>query len=149
MPAWWAYTMPRVPTAAALGLVLSVAGSACARYQSGIDDLPVAEFTGHFTVSDRSSWFVPCAASDSTPASHWVTLVGDAVGQVRAARAAGQLTDGEPSVVRWWASVTDERHAGPGGPALLVRRVVEIRPASAADCRNDPTAAEPAPQPAR
>lgn len=143
--------MFRFPTAASLGLTLSVAGTglACAGYQSGIDELPPFEFTGHFTVSERSSWFVPCEASESTPARYWVTLVGDAVGQVQAARAAGQLTDGEPSVVRWWASVTDERHVGPGGPALLVRRVMEIRPARAADCRNDPTAAGPAPQPVR
>ena len=54
--------------------------------------------------------------------------------QVADAKAAGLLRDNERTFVRWRASRTDEKLVGPGGPALLVRDIFEVRAAASSDC---------------
>lgn len=100
------------------------------------DHLPVREYVGHYTQGTGGSWFVPCPGTDSTP-RWWVTLTGRAVEQYSAARADGRAVADTPSFVRIRAAATDERHVGPGGPALLVREVSQLRPAEAGDCGSE------------
>jgi hypothetical protein len=63
-----------------------------------------------------------------------VTYVDKAVRQAADARTAGLLGDNERTFVRWRASRTDEKLVGPGGPALLVRDIFEVREPSSSDC---------------
>src|SRR5690606_1366427 len=111
------------PRAVALVVVLCSAGCATVPDTSG---LPVRAVAGHLDVADGSSWFVPCSPVSGSERL-WVTFTEGAVEQVRAARSEGRLLPGERYFVHWRASVTDERHVGPGGPALLVRELLELR----------------------
>ena len=82
---------------------------------------------------ERGSWFLPCGAGPDA-SQMWVTFTGAAVGQIEAARAGGMAVAGDTVFVRWRAALTDERLVGPGGPALLVRDIAEIRPAVDDSC---------------
>ena len=115
---------------ACLAAVLS---SGCAVHSSDVSKLPVEAFSGHILTTAQGTWFTPCGA-DAASTRWWVTYVDAAVKQSQAARASGQLATGERAFVRWRASRTDERLVGPGGPALLVRDIFEIRPPGPADC---------------
>lgn len=121
--------MPRVKHLAA-ALVLLLPG--CATHVPMAADLPAREFVGHVTMAENGNWFSPCETSGH--ARWWVTLTDDAVAQFARAREQGMVVAGEPSFVRWTAALTDDRHVGPGGPALLVRSIAEIRPARTNDC---------------
>jgi hypothetical protein len=115
-------------------LALVVAG--CSAQQPSLPDLPDQVLAGHFTSGGGESWFRPCDAEPGDP-SWWVTVTGRAVEQVEAARAEGRLTPGERHFVRWRAAITTGGEVGPQGPgtpALLVREVLELRPASEDDC---------------
>lgn len=106
---------------------------ACAGHQGDTLSLPVEPFDGHVTVTDTGTWFVPCGASaDAKPS--WVTWVDAAVRQMEDAKKAGLLALNQRTFVRWRASRTDDRLVGPGGPALLVRDIFEIRAPRANDC---------------
>jgi hypothetical protein len=110
--------------------VLALSGCA-ARYPSPAE-LPSEQFSGHLTRSGDGYWFQRCnAPADSL---WWVTFVGESVNQLERRRERGAWTPGQRAFVRWDAALTDERHVGPGGPALLVRNIIDIRAASAADC---------------
>lgn len=98
-----------------------------------ITQLPVEPFAGHVLTTAKGSWFTPCGAEGGT--RWWVTYVDDAVRQVREAKSSGAFADNERTFVRWRASRTDEKVVGPGGPALLVRDIFEIRPPGDDDCR--------------
>ena len=66
----------------------------------------------------------------------WVTFTGQSVSQVQRARAAGQFILGQRYFVRWRAVVTTSGEVGPRGPgwpALLVRELLEFRPAPTSD----------------
>lgn len=113
-----------------LAVLLAVSG--CAARQPSMTELPSQQFSGHATRSGSGYWFQRCnAPADSL---WWVTFVGVAVSQLELSREGDAWTPGQRTFVRWDAALTDERHVGPGGPALLVRNIVDIRPASAADC---------------
>jgi hypothetical protein len=119
--------------AVSLGLSLCVWG--CATQDRSLANLPVQEYTGYYTDGENQSWF---HASDSVPgaAPMWVTFTGKAVDQVEKARGSGQLLPGQRYFVRWKAAVTTGGEIGPrgqGAPALLVRELLEIRSATAAD----------------
>jgi hypothetical protein len=117
-----------------LPLVLAtVLLGACAGRQGDTLSLPVEPFTGHVTVMETGTWFVPCGAVADAPPL-WVTWVDGAVRQMEDARKAGLLASNERAFVRWRASRTDGRLVGPGGPALLVRDIFEIRAPRANDC---------------
>lgn len=105
----------------------------CAAHQMDSQRLPVEMFSGHVTRSPTGVWFTPCASSDPS-AKWWVTWTGTSVEQAERAKASGLMADGERAFVRWRASRTDERTVGPGGPALLVREILEIRAPRADDC---------------
>jgi hypothetical protein len=103
----------------------------CSARGPELSELPVQEFAGHLTATADAYWFRPCTAAEER---WWVTLTDRSVGQVRAALDEGRINRSSPAFVRWRAALTDERVVGPGGPALLVREVLEIRSAGAADC---------------
>ena len=66
-----------------------------------------------------------------------MTIAGTSVAQADSARRSGALRDGQPSYVDWIASPTTGALIGPGGPqapALIVRKIVAMRPAAASDC---------------
>ena len=119
-------------------LLLAAGPAACATAgSSSLDRLaretPV-ESRGHYTASTGASWFRPCGAA-STDAAWWVTLTDGAGPQLDAAREAGRVVAGRPSFVRWRAVLTRGGEVGPkGGTALLVREIVETRPAAEGDC---------------
>ncbi|HVL66800.1 MAG TPA: hypothetical protein VM364_06005 [Vicinamibacterales bacterium] len=123
--------MSRLVVMVGLG-VLAVLASACAARTTGPTQLPVELFAGHVVRDDSGTWFTPCGAGGSE--RWWVTFVDAAVSQARTAPASDQLVSGGRSFVRWRASRTDERLVGPGGPALLVRDIIEIRSPGASDC---------------
>lgn len=114
----------------ALSLALICAG--CAARQVDTSRLPVEAFVGHVLTTGDGSWFTPCGSAEGV--RWWVTYVDTAVRQAREAKATGLLTPGQRAFVRWRASRTDERLVGPGGPALLVRDIFEIRAPTADDC---------------
>jgi hypothetical protein len=105
----------------------------CAAHESGVQTLPSEPFSGHLTEAGDGTWFTPCAVTDNT-AKMWVTFIGAAVDQAQRAKSSGVLASGQSAYVRLSAARTDERLAGPGGPALLVRDIAEIRAARADDC---------------
>lgn len=92
------------------------------------------EYRGHYTRSSDGSWFRPCGTNSQAEA-WWVTVTDRAVAQVDSARAASQLVEGQPSFVRWLGVFTRGGEIGPAGRgAVLVRDVLEIRPARGTDC---------------
>ena len=122
---------------ALLASLASLAGCVTQR-QSSLDLLsaqPAQEYRGHYTVGEKGSWFRACDAAESE-APRWVTVTGDAVAAVDAARREGKLVDDRPSYVHWRAVLTRGGEVGPpGSTALLVREVLTIRPsAGATDC---------------
>lgn len=121
-------TLPKLLLAA----IAALGGAACAASVPDTSSLPVAEYAGHLVTEERASWFEPCGA----PAGErwWVTFTDRSVPQIAAARAGGVATAEARAFVRWRAARTDERHVGPGGPALLVREVLEVRAAADGDC---------------
>ena len=104
----------------------------CATRQVEPMDLPVEPFAGHVVTTPEGTWFTPCGSDPST--RWWVTYVDRAVAQAADAKTAGLLGEKQRTFVRWRASRTDERLVGPGGPALLVRDIFEVRPPSPTDC---------------
>lgn len=114
-------------------LIATTYGAGCAARQSGPAELPAEEFAGHVTSTEQGNWFEPCAEIAGSRRL-WVTYTDKSVKQIQEARVAGLMVAGERYFVRWSAAVTDERQVGPGGPALLVRTIAEVRPAAAADC---------------
>jgi hypothetical protein len=115
-------------------LALSAALAACAAGRSGtsISDLPSREFVGHLATIERAYWFHPCGEAAGT--RWWVTFTEASVDALERARAAGLVRPGSRAFVRWRAAMTDERVVGPGGPALLVRDILELRAEAAGDC---------------
>jgi hypothetical protein len=116
--------------------LVAVGLCACAGRDPSLDDQPSREFAGHYSAAEGGSWFRPCDISP-TEAAGWVTFTGRSVEQMQAERAAGHFTDGPSYFVRWRASVTYDGEVGPRGPgkpALLVRELLELRPASDDDC---------------
>ena len=109
----------------------------CAGRQGDTASLPVEPFSGHVLTAPDGTWFVPCGAAEGA-ARWWVTWVDASVRQAEDARKAGLLAINERAFVRWRASRTDDRLVGPGGPALLVRDIFEIRVPSARDCGTGP-----------
>lgn len=105
---------------------------ACATRQLEPMNLPVEAFAGHAVTTSEGTWFTPCGSDPST--RWWVTYVDRAVRQAADAKTAGLLADNGRTFVRWRASRTDEKLVGPGGPALLVRDIFEVRAPSSSDC---------------
>jgi len=93
-------------------------------------DLPARDLAGHLSTAGNGVWFRPCGASAGT--RWWVTFTGASVSEFAELREA--LPPGQQRYVRLNAAITDERHVGPGGPALLVRRIMESRLESPPDC---------------
>jgi hypothetical protein len=118
-------------------LLAAVAGLAgCAAHRASLDDLPVQEYAGHFTAAPGASWFQRCGAP-AADSAWWVTVTDRAVAQVDSARAASGVAPGQRSFVRWRAARTEGGEVGPrgpGSPALLVRELLELRPAAPGDC---------------
>lgn len=117
---------------AALLLLALLAASGCAARQPSASDLPSQPFTGILTPSGNGYWFQRCEAPAES--AWWVTFVDRAVSQLERARERGDVATERRTYVRWLAALTDERLVGPGGPALLVREIQELRPATPADC---------------
>jgi hypothetical protein len=116
-----------------MACVLLLTSSGCAARQLDAGQLPSEEFAGYLVDSGDGNWFEPCG--DEAGPRWWVTFVDEAVRQVELARDAGRFAAGERHFVRVVAARTDERHVGPGGPALLVRNILELRPPRPDDCR--------------
>ena len=132
--------MTSMPVARSRWIVVALATlTGCVtQRQSSLDLLnaqPAQEYRGHYTVGERGSWFRACDAAESE-APRWVTVTGDAVAKLDAARREGKLVDDRPSYVHWRAVLTRGGEVGPpGSTALLVREVLTIRPsAGATDC---------------
>jgi hypothetical protein len=104
----------------------------CAARQGEPSQLPIEPFSGHVTVTATGTWFTPCGSAD--PVRWWVTYVDASVRQSNEAKKKGLLAPNQRMFVRWRASRTDDRLAGPGGPALLVRDIFEIRAPRSNDC---------------
>ena len=122
----------------ALTFLLATLAGCVTQRQSSLDVLaaqPPQEYRGFYTVGEKGSWFRACEAAESD-SPRWVTVTGDAVAQVDAARREGKLVDDRPSYVHWRAVLTRGGEVGPpGSTALLVREVLTIRPsAGATDC---------------
>ncbi|MBA2304207.1 MAG: hypothetical protein H0W08_16465 [Acidobacteria bacterium] len=117
-----------------LSLAAVLLAGACAVRQAEVPPLPVEAVSGHVTDGPTGTWFTPCSSAGGT-SRWWVTYVDASVAQARNARNAGLLRTGQRTFVRWRASGTDDRLLGPGGPALLVRDIFEIRASSDDDCR--------------
>ena len=113
---------------------LAILTAACAAHQGQMPQLTVEPFAGHVTTTANGTWFVACGSSDRW----WVTYVDASVRQSAEARKAGHLANNQRAFVRWRASRTDEKVVGPGGPALLVRDIFEIRAPKAGDCDERP-----------
>ena len=122
--------LPRYPFLAAAACVL-VLTAACASHQMSAQKTPAETFAGHVTTSADGTWFTRCG---DTGSKWWVTFTEASVEQAQRAKAAG-LLGSEPTFVRWKAARTDERQVGPGGPALLVREIDEVRASRPDDCR--------------
>lgn len=104
----------------------------CAARQGEPSQLPVEPFAGHVTMTATGTWFTPCGSADSV--RWWVTYVDASVRQSEEAKKKGLLAPNQRMFVRWRASRTDDRLVGPGGPALLVRDIFEIRAPRSNDC---------------
>jgi hypothetical protein len=117
----------------AMQIALAVlAFGGCAARQPSAAELPSQQFSGHLTRSGNGYWFQRCnAPADSL---WWVTFVNGSINQLEQSRERGAWTPGQRAYIQVDAALTDERHVGPGGPALLVRAIHDIRPASASDC---------------
>jgi invasion protein IalB len=116
---------------AAVCAVTLIAG--CAAHEVNTQKTPAEPFSGHVSVSaDGGAWFTRCG--DAAGSKLWVTFTEKSVEQAQRAKAAG-LLGSDPTFVRWMASRTDGRQVGPGGPALLVRDIAEVRAPRADDCR--------------
>jgi hypothetical protein len=113
--------------------LIVILSGACAARQGELPPLAVEPFSGHVTTTPDGTWFVPCGSAAGSQ-RWWVTFVDASVRQAADAKKAGFLTINQRTFVRWRASRTDERLTGPGGPALLVRDIFEIRAPSANDC---------------
>lgn len=115
-------------------LTCSLVAAGCSVRVNGTDagNIPSQPFAGHLTSTERGYWFQQCGTPEN--ARYWVTFVGASVGQIEEARKAGRYTTGQRAFVRWSAAVTDERLVGPGGPALLVRNIDELRAPRTDDC---------------
>lgn len=114
----------------------AVVAGGCATSGGPADDPPPRELAGRFDSGPGESWFRACGAAPADPA-WWVTFTGESVAQVARARAEGRLAPGRSDFVRWRASVVTDGRVGPNGPgvpALLVRELLEARPAAAGDC---------------
>jgi hypothetical protein len=112
----------------------------CATQKASLADLPVQEYAGHFTSGPGKSWFRPCGAAPGDR-PWWVTFTERSVAQADEARAAGRLAPGNSYYVRWRAALTTGGEVGPQGPgvpALLVRELLDLRPAGADDCAGEP-----------
>ena len=109
-----------------------VIATACATSRAPVTQLSVEPFSGHVTTTEKGTWFTPCGSAESV--RWWVTFVDASVRQAEQAKTSGQLAVNQRAFVRWRASRTDDRVAGPGGPALLVRDIFEIRAPRANDC---------------
>jgi hypothetical protein len=116
---------------ALLALVLLTAACAARGPQPG--DLPAQEYSGHLVRTAQGSWFEPCTGA---PAGErwWVVFTERSVAQIQTAALDGRMHPGERTFVHWRAAPTDESVAGPGGTALLVREILELRPAADGDC---------------
>lgn len=110
----------------------------CTARTTGAAALPDREFAGHLLTTETGSWFRPCRAEPAA-SPLWVTFTDESVRQIEAVRANGVALVGDTAFVRWRAAPTDERMVGPGGPALLVRHITDVRPAREGDCRGDAT----------
>ena len=109
-----------------LALVITcLLASGCAATQADVASLPTEPFSGHVVRTANGTWFTPCGAAESV--RWWVTYVDASVRQAKTATDNGQLPLDQRAFVRWRASRTDDRLVGPGGPALLVRDIFEIR----------------------
>jgi hypothetical protein len=116
-----------------LWVVVGLLAGGCETDQKHLDSLPSQEFTGYYSEGVGRSWFRPADAPVDGPA-WWVTFTGQAVYQVQQAREAGKLLAGQPYFVRWQAAITKGGEIGPRGkgePALLVREILELKPAEA------------------
>ena len=109
-----------------------VMAGACASSRAPVTQLSVEPFSGHVIATDTGTWFTPCGSAESV--RWWVTFVDASVRQAEQAKKSGQLAVNRRAFVRWRASRTDDRVAGPGGPALLVRDIFEIRAPGSNDC---------------
>jgi hypothetical protein len=112
---------------------LGLVSGACAAHHLELQDLPSEPLAGHVTADAAGTWFTPCGSAPEA-ARWWVTLTGASVQQMERAKSSGLLAAGGRTFVRWSAARTDGRHIGPGGPALLVRDITEVRAAGANDC---------------
>ena len=124
----------RVAHACLAVLLFLLAG--CAARTTGAAALPDHELSGHLLTTENGSWFRACGA-DPESALVWVTFTGRSVGQIGAARVNGIGLVGDTVFVRWRAAPTDESLVGPGGPALLVRGISEVRPVDESDCGSE------------
>ena len=111
----------------------AVLAAACSARQGEIPKLTVEPLAGHVTTTATGTWFVPCGAAEGA-SRWWVTYVDASVRQAEQARKEGLLALNQRTFVRWRASRTDEKLVGPGGPALLVRDIFEIRAPKPGDC---------------
>ncbi len=121
--------------ASALAGISALAG--CAAGRPSLAALPVREYRGQYTSASSASWFRPCGATRADSA-WWVSLEGRADRQLDRARASQGLAPGTPVYVRWCAARSDgsalDLGPRPGAPALLVREVLEVRPATPDAC---------------
>ena len=104
----------------------------CAATQADVASMPTEPFSGHVVRTANGTWFTPCGSAESV--RWWVTYVDASVRQANAAQTSGLLPLDQRAFVRWRASRTDDRLVGPGGPALLVRDIFEIRAPRPNDC---------------
>lgn len=132
--------IPHVPARVAVRIatMFVVIASACVTGgQPSLDDLPVAEYAGHYTNGrPGESWFRPCG-QESHASAWWVTWTGQAVSQADSARRAGLLASSASTFVRLRAAADTSGATGPGGRgsmALLVRELLEARAATPGDC---------------
>lgn len=121
--------MLRIPPRLLLLSLLVTSTGCAARTQPG--DLPAREFVGHLSAGNNGFWFRECGRAAGE--RWWVTFTGASIPEFADIRA--ELEAGRSQYVRLNAAMTDERHVGPGGPALLVRRILEARPEAASDCQ--------------
>jgi hypothetical protein len=119
-----------IALACSAGLLLG----ACAAHRVELQDVPSDTYAGHATADATGTWFTPCGTAPNGP-RWWVTFTGASVQKAEQAKGSGLLTAGQRTFVRWSGARTDERHIGPGGPALLVRDILEVRAPGPDDCR--------------
>lgn len=118
-------------------LLVALVSACVSGGQASLDDLPAAEYAGHYTNGrPGESWFRPCG-QESHAAAWWVTWTGRAVSQADSARRAGLLASSASTFVRLRAASDTSGATGPGGrgsTALLVRELLEARAATPGDC---------------